>query len=138
MVEDTATAAGVFSCWPTSAVARSSVPSHRNDNPPVITARPPSSNVPFSLSCGVRNAPLIARTAAVVLHEAGLPTQALPPGVGICGRGNLCFAFNYGAAPQPIPCGSAELLIGSGKLESGGVAALLECSTPGQGNGRVD
>ncbi len=61
-----------------------------------------------------------------LIHElcerAGLDTVSLAEGLRLRRRGNTVFAFNYGPDAAELPCGGADLLIGSETLRRTDIA----------------
>lgn len=67
---------------------------------------------------------LLDRIVPALAREAGLTTSALPEGLRLRRRGELCFAFNFG--PEPVDCPApdgATFILGQRRLEVADVAA---------------
>ena len=77
---------------------------------------------------------LLTRLVRRLAAEAGLATTHLPEGVRLRRAGDLAFAFNYAAAPRPLPSNmGGELIIGETELAPAGVAVWRSRALDGIG-----
>jgi beta-galactosidase len=65
---------------------------------------------------GWPDAALLESAMRRMLRVGGLEVLDLPPGVRLRRRGGLCFAFNYGPEPWPLPEGVERRFVLGGEL----------------------